>query len=97
MTTFIVDSHSAACDSLWTDGHGNTVQSTLYKYLFIPEDDMVRQGEAASAFYYAGSAEAILMHQAFAVGVLTADQYLVWAENLKRPALALPWAFVKLS
>jgi len=44
---------------------------------------MVREGEPAYALYYAGSAEAITLHQAYMVGSLSADQYLVWTHNLK--------------
>ncbi|MCV6589440.1 MAG: hypothetical protein OIF57_10475 [Marinobacterium sp.] len=99
MTTFIVDGHSAACDSLWTDGLGNSIQSELYKYLFIPRDNMIREGDVASVFYYAGSAEAILMHQAFVVDVLSADEYLIWSDNLRkaRPTVKLGFCEVELA
>lgn len=98
VTTFIVDDHSAACDSLWSNQHGRPVQSTLYKYLFVPEDNMIKPGEPAYAIYYAGSAETILLHQAFITGMLTGDQYMVWSGNLKlvRPDVSLGFCHVQL-
>ncbi|PNH87406.1 hypothetical protein [Vibrio diazotrophicus] len=86
MTTFLVDSQSGACDSLWTDKYDIPAIVDLDKYLFIEELDefetpIQEKIGHEKIIFYSGCYDQIVLHQALTVGILNEAQYSIQAQN----------------
>lgn len=84
MTTYIADSATAACDSLWSTPEGKPINVPLKKYLLI--DSGVLKGRLLDAkiILYSGQYEMLLNHQAYLLGIISQDQYDINLYNLEQ-------------
>ncbi|MEZ9436891.1 hypothetical protein [Vibrio atlanticus] len=103
MTTFLIDSSSGACDSLWTNQQGLEVAKPLDKYLFISDLDVFDEDQQAiiqteKVIFYAGCYEQILLQQALSLGLINDDTYAKAAAYAKDQGYgALAYAIVTTS
>lgn len=100
MTTFLVDSTSGACDSLWTDKDGYPVSAPLKKYMLIADlniFDEERQSviQTEKIIFFAGCYEQILLLQALSLGLIDESTYAEAAEYAsKQGYFALSYAII---
>jgi hypothetical protein len=99
MTTFIVANQEGACDSKWSNKAGEEVTVSLNKYLYLPDDFLISDQQLSKVVYYSGDAEPIILHQAYLIEAITADQYRVWNENLLKafPDTRMSFAVIGIS
>lgn len=99
MTTFIVGSKEAACDSLWTGLDGQPVQVKIRKYLYLPEAGMISENQKATVVFYCGDAAPMTLHQGLIMEMYEPSEYLELMGQLKeaRPDIQLGFTHVDIA